>query len=157
MNESPEVQATPGSPSSTNPSETGPTAWSATESRQPLPMQGGNPLQAQSQDVSLRNERRRATTRQSAHPTTTTDSGEVHLFLCYRLTAANSLPQTNSAYEGLFRNVEAAINHAAQASLPANIILVISKELLEAQREQDRGNAVKLRTNDQSANDGEHQ
>jgi hypothetical protein len=81
----------------------------------------------------------------------------VHLFLCYRLTAANSLPQTNSAYEGLFRNVEAAINHAAQASLPANIILVISKELLEAQREQDRGNAVKLRTNDQSANDGEHQ
>ena len=120
MNESLEVQASPGSLSSTNPRDTGPTASSTTESRQQPPMQSVSPVPDQSQIDSFRKERQRATTRQSAHPTTTTDSGEVHLFLCHRSPAANGLPQISSAYEGVFRNVEAAINHASQASIPAD-------------------------------------
>src|SRR5271157_3905463 len=84
MNESLEVQASPGSLSSTNPRDTGPTASSTTESRQQPPMQSVSPARDQSQIDSFRKERQRASTRQSAHPTTTTDSGEVHLFLCHR-------------------------------------------------------------------------
>jgi len=157
MNESLEVQASPGSLSSTNPRDTGPTASSTTESRQQPPMESVSPVRAQSQIDFFRKERQRATTRQSAHPTITTDSGEVHLFLCHRSPAANGLPQISSAYEGVFRNVEAAINHASQASIPADIVLAIPKDVLEAQAELDRQNEVKLKTNDRGPNHGEHQ
>ena len=81
----------------------------------------------------------------------------MHLFLCHRSPAANGLPQISSAYEGVFRNVEAAINHASQASIPPDIVLVVPKNLLEAQAELDRQNAVKLKTDDRGPNDGEHQ
>ena len=81
----------------------------------------------------------------------------MHLFLCHRPPAANSSPQIGSAYEGLFRNVEMAINHASQASTPVDIVLVISKDLLEPQGGLNRENGVKLRTNDQGPNDGERQ
>jgi hypothetical protein len=120
-------------------------------------MESVSPVRAQSQIDSFRKERQRATTRQSAHPTITTDSGEVHLFLCHRSPAANGLPQISSAYEGVFRNVEAAINHASQASIPADIVLAIPKDVLEAQAELDRQNEVKLKTNDRGPNHGEHQ
>ena len=81
----------------------------------------------------------------------------MHLFLCHRSPAANGLPQTSSAYEGVFRNVEAAIDHASQASIPAEIVLAIPKNLLEAQAEFDRQNAVKLKTDDTGPNNCEHQ
>jgi len=70
----------------------------------------------------------------------------VHLFLCHRSPAANGLPQISSAYEGVFPNVEAAINHASQASIPADIVLAIPKDVLEAQAELDRQNEVKPKT-----------
>jgi hypothetical protein len=45
----------------------------------------------------------------------------------------------NSTYAGRFRNVETAIDHASQASIRADIVLVIPKDLLEEQPEIDPG------------------
>ena len=144
MNETIEVKASSGSLSNDNPPDTRPTEWPTTEPQQQPPVQSVSPVrtqpnEAQSQVLSLRKERKLANGRQSANSTATTGSGEVHLFLCHCPPAAKGPSQMNSKYVGRFRNVETAIDHASQASIRADIVLVIPKDLLEEQPEIDPG------------------
>ena len=144
MNGTIEVQTSPGRLSSKNPPDTGPAARSTNEPQQQPPTESVSPVRTQPNEVQspilpLRKERQLATNRQSAHLTATMDSGEFHLFLCHRPPTAKGPSQISSTYMGRYRNVEEAINHASQASIPADIVLVIHTALLEEQPDIDPG------------------
>jgi len=144
MNETIEVKASSGSLSNNNPPDTGPTAPATTEPHQQPPMQNLSPVRTQPNEAQVlpsRKERKLATGRQGANSATTTDSGEVHLFLCHRLPAAQEPSQLSSTYVGRFRNVEAAIDHASPASIRADIVLIIPNALLAEQPDPHQGEA----------------
>ena len=134
MIETTEENVSPERLSGSSPGETGSAVGSATRSRQQPP--GKNPArteltEVQSEALPLRKERRLATKRQSPSSGAALDFGEVHLFLCNRTPTADGPPQISSAHVGRFRNVEAAIEHASQPSVRADIVLVVATDLLE--------------------------
>ena len=151
MNETIDAKASPDRLALSNPTETRPTAWSPPESQRQSPMQGMSPVgiqptEAQSEARPSRKERKLATHRQSANSGAAMDSGEVHLFLCNRSSLADGHQHFSTTHVGRFRNVETAIEHAAQPSIRADIVLVIAADLLEKQPDMRLGESGQIKS-----------
>ena len=151
MNETINAKASPDRLGLSNQPETGPTTWSAPESQRQPPMQGMSPvgtqpIETQSEARLSRKERKLAAHRQSANSGAAMDSVEVHLFLCHRSSLPDGPQQFSTTHVGRFRNVETAIENAAQPSIRADIVLVIAADLLEKQPDMRLGEPGQIKS-----------
>ncbi len=149
MNETIDAKTSPDRLALSNPPETGSTAWPVPESQRQPPMQGMSPLGTQpieTQARPSRKERKLAAHRQSANSGAAMDSGEVHLFLCHRSSLPDGPQQFSTTHVGRFRNVETAIENAAQPSIRADIVLVIAADLLEKQPDMRLGEPGQIKS-----------